>query len=158
VYSVFVMSDGSLEGGEARADRSWNAVAVSPGTIGDADHIRLVLPAEPAYGRIARIATTTLAMRLGIPFPEIEDLRLAVDEAVILLLRPEIGAGDLTLSFTVTPDELRIDAAATLAPDDGHGDDERAAHRRFEALLPDSVDAHAVDLEHHRVQLVKRRR
>lgn len=55
------------------------------------DRIRLVLPADPAYGRIARIAVSSVALRLGVPYPVVEDLRLAVDEAVILLLRPDAG-------------------------------------------------------------------
>ena len=65
------------------------------------DHIRLVLPAEPDYGRIARVAASSLALRLGFSFAEIEDLRLAVDEMVILLMRPEGGPGDITIEFTI---------------------------------------------------------
>lgn len=50
------------------------------------DEIRLVIPAHHAYGRIARIATAALALRLGFSYREVQDLRLAIDEALILLL------------------------------------------------------------------------
>jgi anti-sigma regulatory factor (Ser/Thr protein kinase) len=118
------------------------------------DRIRLVLPAEPDYGRIARVAASSLALRLGLTFAEIEDLRIAVDEAVILLLRPGSTPGDITLEFTVEPHTLAIDAsveaagpAPTISP---------AALRRFEEIVADTVDEFAVDLPASRVHLVKR--
>jgi len=43
------------------------------------DEIKLVLPAEPEYGRLARVTTSSLAIRLRFPYPAVEDLRLAVD-------------------------------------------------------------------------------
>jgi anti-sigma regulatory factor (Ser/Thr protein kinase) len=118
------------------------------------DRIRLVLPAEPDYGRIARVAASSLALRLGLTFVEIEDLRIAVDEAVILLLRPGSTPGDITLEFTVEPHTLAIDAsvtspgpAAAISP---------AALRRFEEIVADTVDEFTVDLAESRVHLVKR--
>ena len=40
----------------------------------DADQIRLSLPARHEYARIARIAVTALALRLGFTYREVEDL------------------------------------------------------------------------------------
>jgi anti-sigma regulatory factor (Ser/Thr protein kinase) len=119
----------------------------------DGDHIRLVLPAEPDYGRIARVAASSLALRLGLTFVEIEDLRIAVDEAIILLLRPEGTPGTITLELTVHPDRLVITATSDApfgAPIDP------AALRRFEEIIADTVDEHTVDEHRPRVQLVKR--
>ena len=53
------------------------------------DVITLTLPADPRYGRVARVAATGIGMRLGLEWPDIQDLGLAIDETVILLLRPE---------------------------------------------------------------------
>jgi hypothetical protein len=50
------------------------------------DHVRLSLPARHEYARIARIGVAALALRMGFTYREIEDLRLAVDEALIFLL------------------------------------------------------------------------
>jgi hypothetical protein len=117
------------------------------------DHIRLVLPAEPDYGRIARVAASSLALRLGLTFVEIEDLRIAVDEALILLLRPDGGGGAIALEFTVEPSELAIDARTT----DGEPVViDPAALRRFEEIVADTVDEHVVDAEGGHVRLVKR--
>ena len=118
------------------------------------DRIRLVLPAEPDYGRIARVAASSLALRLGLTFVEIEDLRIAVDEAIILLLRPEGPPGEITLEFTVEPGHLAIDATIN-APAGGDGID-AGALRRFEEIVEDTVDEYVVDAAALHVHLVKR--
>ena len=118
--------------------------------------IRLALPAEPEYGRLARITASNLALRLGFTFPEIEDLRLAIDETVILLLRPEGTAGEITLTFTVERTGLVIDAISTAGAEQAWVD--QGALGRFEALVRDTVDSFVVDEQGHHVHLVKRKK
>jgi hypothetical protein len=122
--------------------------------VAGADVIRLVLPAEPEYGRIARVAASSLALRLGLTFADIEDLRIAVDEAIILLLRPEGAPGQITLEFTVEPHVLVIDATTTAGRDQHWLD--TGALGRFEEIVADTIDEHDVDPDNRHVHLVKR--
>jgi hypothetical protein len=117
------------------------------------DQIRLVLPADAAYGRLARITVSGLAQRLGFSPAAVEDLRLAVDEAVILLLRPEGRAGKITLVFDVDHSGLQIDASSTAGADQYWIDQGALAH--FEAIVRDTVDTHVVDEQGHHVHLTK---
>lgn len=78
--------------------------------MADDPSIRLTLPADPEYGRVARTAVAGLALRLGFPYLAIEDLRLAIDETLILLLRPGIDTASVTIRFEPTPEALIIDA------------------------------------------------
>lgn len=144
---------GSVGPGAARAKLA-RVEPRGPASENAPDRIRLVLPAEPSYGRIARVAASSLALRLGLTFIEIEDLRIAVDEALILLLRPEGGPGEITLEFTVEPHVLVVDAAV-----DGPGGTatvDPGALRRFEEIVQDTVNEHAVDVSTPSVHLVKR--
>lgn len=50
------------------------------------DEIRLTLPGLPTYSRVARLAVTGLATRLGFSYDEIEDLRIAIGEVAGILL------------------------------------------------------------------------
>jgi serine/threonine-protein kinase RsbW len=50
------------------------------------DVVELRLPADGAYLSVLRTATAGLAARLDFTLDEIEDLRIAVDEACALLL------------------------------------------------------------------------
>jgi anti-sigma regulatory factor (Ser/Thr protein kinase) len=133
----------------ARATLAAMAEGPSP------EQIRLALPAEPEYGRLARITASRLALNMGFTFPEIEDLRLAVDEMIILLLRPEGRSGEIIITFTVEPTGLTLDATSTAGTDQPWLD--QGALGRFEAIVRDTVDQFAVDEHGHQVHLVKLR-
>ena len=64
------------------------------GEIEDAVEIRL--PADSAYLSILRTATAGLAARLDFTLDEIEDLRIAVDEACAMLLPHAVDTAQLT--------------------------------------------------------------
>lgn len=123
------------------------------------DVIRLRLPGDPAYGRLARIAATGLARRLGQTFRAREDLALAVDETIILLLQTTDGVPHvehLVVELAVVDGGIELTASAELADDAGA--DERSALpmpalERFEALVATTVPAWTVDAERRRVVL-----
>ncbi len=74
-----------------------------------ADTVELRVPADPAYLAVIRTATAGLAARLDLTLDEIEDMRIAVDEACVLLLssEPEPGA-ELHATFTITSSALDV--------------------------------------------------
>jgi anti-sigma regulatory factor (Ser/Thr protein kinase) len=116
------------------------------------DHIRLALPADAEYGRIARIAAAGLALRLGFTYREIEDLRLAVDESIILLLRHDHRDGTLTIEFEPSDDRLVIDVHASS--DEGSTPDQ-ASCERFASIVGDVVDRYELDETGRHIRLVK---
>ena len=76
------------------------------GVIEDAVEIRL--PAESAYLSVLRTATAGLAARLDFTLDEIEDLRIAVDEACAMLLPHAVETAQLTCRFELTPETLEV--------------------------------------------------
>ncbi len=74
------------------------------GQIEDAVEIRL--PADSAYLSVLRTATAGLAARLDFTLDEIEDLRIAVDEACGLLLHDAAPGSSLSCHFAARTDSL----------------------------------------------------
>jgi serine/threonine-protein kinase RsbW len=72
------------------------------------DVVRLRLPAVGAYLSVLRSATAGLAARLDFTLEEIEDLRIAVDEACAILLTNAAPDVDLECEFELHPDEIRV--------------------------------------------------
>ena len=73
-----------------------------------ADVVRIRIPASGAYLSVLRTATASLASRLDFTLDEIEDLRIAVDEACALLLVDAIAGTDLTCEFELDDAGMRI--------------------------------------------------
>jgi serine/threonine-protein kinase RsbW len=82
----------------------------------DGDAVEVRIPADVVYVSTLRLTAASLAARCDLTIDDIEDLRLAVDEACALLLphaskkstldaRFELQAGRLTVDTSVATDE-----------------------------------------------------
>jgi len=105
-------------------DETTSAVAAaSPAAVGTAgralageqspggsaqDRVTVRLPADGAYLSVLRTATAGLAARLDFTLDDIEDLRIAVDEACAMLLSQAIPGSSLECSFALEPDGMTI--------------------------------------------------
>lgn len=83
----------------------------------DRDTVLLTVPADGAYLGVLRTAAAGLAARLHFTLDEIEDLRIAVDEACAMLIRLATPAAALRCRFALTDDELGVEVAVPTAPD-----------------------------------------
>ncbi len=72
------------------------------------DKVTVRLPAEGAYLSVLRTATAGLAARLDFTLDEIEDLRIAVDEACAMLLGQAVPGASLECGFTLGRDMMTI--------------------------------------------------
>jgi serine/threonine-protein kinase RsbW len=79
--------------------------------------VSLRLPADGAYLAVLRTAAAGLASRLNFTLDDIEDLRIAVDEACAMLLPRAASGASLECAFELKPGEL--DIAVSLATTDG---------------------------------------
>ena len=73
-----------------------------------ADQVTVRMPADGAYLSVLRTATAGLAARLDFTLDDIEDMRIAVDEACAMLLSQAIPGSSLDCSFALSPDDMTI--------------------------------------------------
>jgi serine/threonine-protein kinase RsbW len=79
------------------------------------DRVVLRLPALGAYLSVVRTATASLASRLDFTLDDIEDLRIAVDEACAMLLSQAVAGADLECTFELASDAIGVSVrVATL--------------------------------------------
>ena len=79
------------------------------------DVVVLVVPADGSYLAVLRTATAGLAARLQFTLDEIEDLRIAVDEACAILLSVAPTETEVTSQFEVTDSALSIDVSVPVS-------------------------------------------
>ena len=83
----------------------------------DADRVVLVVPSRGEFARTVRMTAAELASRAEMDIDEIDDTRMAAEEAFIFTAG-RAGGGDLTFTFLVEPGaiEMTVDVAAPPSP------------------------------------------
>jgi len=74
--------------------------------------VELRLPADGAYVAILRTATAGLAARIDFTLDDIEDLRIAVDEACAMVLPQAIPGSSLDCQFWLDPASITVSVSA----------------------------------------------
>jgi serine/threonine-protein kinase RsbW len=119
------------------------------------DTVVLTLPASSAYLSVLRTATAGLAARLQFTLDEIEDLRIAVDEACAMLLADgESEEHDLTCRFELATDLIMVTVSVSAGSPSLPSRDTFAW--QVLTALAGAVDASVVD-DQLTIQLTKRR-
>jgi serine/threonine-protein kinase RsbW len=95
---------GPAAGGPA----AGKATAMTVPSAGTQDQVTIRMPADGAYLSVLRTATAGLAARLDFTLDDIEDLRIAVDEACAMLLAQAIPGSSLECSFALEGDGMAI--------------------------------------------------
>lgn len=117
--------------------------------VDQVEEIKLTLPALVDYARVARLAVTGLASRMGFSYDEIEDLRIAVGEVCSVLL--DGSGGRLELRCTLTDGALALET--TRLPT---GPPLQISDLTRQILLA-VVDEADIDQDRAQVRVVKRR-
>ena len=78
------------------------------------DQVVVTLPAASAYLSVLRTATAGLASRLDFTLDDIEDLRIAVDEACALLLADAAAGSELRCAFELADGYIKIDVTVEV--------------------------------------------
>ena len=84
--------------------------------------VELRLPVDSAYVSVLRATTVSLAARLDFTIDDIEDLRIAVDEACAVVLPQARPESDLRCLFFLEPQTLKVEVSA-------HCDSPRPPHK-----------------------------
>ncbi len=117
-------------------DTAATAVELS----GVRDVVSVRLPAVGAYLSVLRTATAGLAARLDFTLDEIEDLRIAVDEACAMLLPQAVPGTHLECEFELGDDAMQM-SVTVMTTDGTEPSRETFAWTVLTALAGD-VDAH----------------
>jgi len=125
---------------------------VSEESARDGERVRLSLPATAAYARLARIAAARLAHRWDFAPHQVQDLRLAIDEAFILLLAGHHDQpGSIDVDYLLDDDHLSVDVTAAFGEPEQASALDEASVERFRTLAGELLSAY--QLGANRVEL-----
>jgi serine/threonine-protein kinase RsbW len=124
-------------------------------TITPSDVVTIKLPAAGAYLSVLRTATAGLAARLDFTLDEIEDLRIAVDEACAMLLAQALPGADLECEFRLDEDSIKVGVSVLTV--DGHEPSRDTFAWTVLSALAGAVDSSAGVDNRVTITLLKRR-
>jgi serine/threonine-protein kinase RsbW len=119
--------------------------------INATDTVELTVPADPAYLSVLRAVIASLAARRDFTLDEIDDLRIAVDEAGALLLPHAGPESRLSAVFGGSATTLRVEVAVTVRPG-GAGPQDRSSFAWL--VLTALADSVVLDESGQRLSLV----
>jgi serine/threonine-protein kinase RsbW len=106
----------------------------------DGDVVEVRIPADVVYVSTLRLTAASLAARCDLTIDDIEDLRLAVDEACALLLPHATDGSPLEARFVLATGRLEVETAVQTG--DGAEPDRSGFAWTVLGALASSVDVH----------------
>lgn len=79
--------------------------------MGTFDFVEMKFPAKPDYVSVARLSIAGIANRIGFTYEDIEDLKVAVSEAItnaVTHAYHEADEGEVTIGFGIYADRLEV--------------------------------------------------
>ena len=78
----------------------------------------LTFPADSRMARVARLAATALGSVAGFTVDDNDDLRIAVDELIVMSIEGGAG-GEVTMRFSVSDQQVRVETETRAGADLG---------------------------------------
>lgn len=100
------------------------------------DRVTLTVPAKSEFAKTARMTVAELASRIGMSYDEVDDVRMAAEEAFIYASDRAHG-GEITFCLEVLDDALSITVGPVPVPADDAREDE--VQDRYASFILESV-------------------
>lgn len=108
------------------------------------DHIALTVPAMGEYAKTVRMTAAGLASKLGMTYDEVDDVRMAAEEAFVFACDCQDESSTITFAFALTDDSLAIEVGP-LPGCDGDHQTLAASEGYAEFILKSVCDEFSID-------------
>jgi len=96
------------------------------------DRITLSVPAKGEYAKTLRITAAQLASRMGMTYDDVDDVRIAAEEAFVFASDTMPEGAEVTFVFTLDDDAMEIEVGlGSVAPVDDEEAERRTAYATF---------------------------
>jgi len=122
------------------------------------DHITLTVPAKSEFAKTVRMTAAALVARTSMSYDDVEDVRMAAEEAFVYAVETLPAESEVHFDFAVSDDSLEIDVALGSEMPSSDDDDAEASAAYAVFILESVCDAYefASDENGAHLHLVKR--
>jgi serine/threonine-protein kinase RsbW len=101
------------------------------------DRVTLTIPAKGEYAKTVRMAASALGARMGMSYDDVEDLKMAVDEAFIYAVDTLSPEAEVMMFFDVN--EHALEVSVHVGRSEECADEDGEAREEFATFILDSV-------------------
>jgi len=101
------------------------------------DRITLTVPAKSEYAKTVRMTAAALVGRMGMNFDQVDDVRMAAEEAFVYAADTLPEDAEVRFEFSVSDDEIQIDVP--LGSEDPSSDEEADRRAAYATFILESV-------------------
>ena len=101
------------------------------------DQITLIVPAKSEYARTVRMTAAALVSRIGMTYEDVEDVRMAADEAFVYASDTVTSDGEVCFLFTLGQEDVEIDVV--LGVEDPRSDEDSDRSVAYATFILESV-------------------
>jgi serine/threonine-protein kinase RsbW len=101
------------------------------------DRVTLTVPAKSEYAKTVRMTAAALVSRMGMNFDEVDDVRMAAEEAFVYAVDTLPEDAEVRFEFTVSDSEVQIDVP--LGSEDPSSDEEAERRAAYSTFILESV-------------------
>jgi len=96
------------------------------------DRITLTVPAKSEYSKAVRMTAAALVSRMGMTYDDVDDVRMAAEEAFVYATETLPEGAEVRFEFTVSEDEMTIDVGLGVeSPESDEETERRASYATF---------------------------
>lgn len=81
------------------------------------ERITLTVPARSEYARTVRMTASALVSRMGMTYDEVDDVRMAAEEAFVYAVDTIPDGEEVVFAFTIDDDVLQLEVTLGSEPD-----------------------------------------
>lgn len=103
----------------------------------ESDTVRLRVPARGEYAKLVRMTAAALSSRMGMNFDQVDDVRMAAEEAFVYAVDTLADGAEVDFVFALAPDELVINVP--LGDEEPSSDEEAERRAAYATFILESV-------------------
>ena len=101
------------------------------------DQITLIVPAKSEYAKTVRMTAAALVSRIGMTYDEVDDVRMAAEEAFVYASDTLSEGAEVTFVFTLGDDGIEIDVG--LGVEEPRSDEDSDRSVAYATFILESV-------------------
>lgn len=101
----------------------------------DLEPLHIRLPVDARFAQTLRLAASSIAATAGFTLEQIEDLKIAVEEAFLMSVERQDGPSEVDFAFRLLDDRMEVRVGRLPPPSENHGAEDDQEQQEYGLMI-----------------------